>query len=78
MLELKFAFIQNELNHDAWNERQGNCCHEHEIISTCSLLNINKLLVNWEWLVDDVELKVRIPCSNSQNCLIHELGEHGS
>ena len=78
MLELKFTFIQNELDHDAWDECQGNCCHEHEVISTCCLFYVNKLLVDWEWLIDDVELKVRISCSNSQNGLIHVLGEHGS
>ncbi len=65
MLELKLTLIKNELDHDAWNECQSNRCHEHEIIGTCSLLYINELLVDWEWLVDDVELKVRISCSNS-------------
>lgn len=76
MLELKFSLIQDKLNHDARDQSQGDCSHEHEIVSTCCLLNINELLVNWEGLVDDIECKLGVISRDSKDSLVHVLGEH--
>jgi len=78
VLELEFALVQDKLNHDARDESQGNSSHEYKVIGTCSLLNINKLLVNWEGLVYDIERKLRVISRHSKYSLVHVLGEHSS
>ena len=77
MLQLELALVQDELDHDARDKSQSDCCHEHKVVGSCSFLDIYILLVDWEGLVDDIVSKFRVVCSHSKDSLVHVLREHG-
>ena len=77
MLELEFALLKNELDHDAGNQGKSNGCHKDVVVSTCSLFDILELLINWVGSRCHVEVHIWIIESDSENGLVHVLRVKG-
>ena len=73
MLELQFALLKNELDHDAGNQGKSDGCHKDIVVSTCSLFDILELLINWVGSGSNVEVHIWIIESDSKNGLVHVL-----
>ena len=79
MFELKFALLQDELNHDARDEGKCDRSHEYKIVCARSLFDILELLVDWVRSGSHFKVKVRIVKANTKNSLVHVLRvQHGN
>jgi len=78
MLELLFAFNQNELYHCTRNQRKGDSCHKCKVSGSRCLFLVLELLIDREWSCNDVILKVVDACCCSQDRSVHELWVHTS
>ena len=76
MLKLLLAFIQNELNHNAGDQGHRDSHHEGKVSRACSALLILEHLIDRERCGDDIELKVGLTRSDSQDRVVDVLRVH--
>ena len=77
MLHLKLTLLQDELDHDARDQRQRDRRHKNEIIRVCSLFKVLELLEYRVWLSGDIEVEVRVIGGYPQDGLVYVVREHG-